>query len=68
MLPREPTDETDNIFRAENVLKRNVAIRQPARDVRRFYGLEGSMIVPSTSENDFSPSKTSEFVISFTFR
>ena len=44
VLPREQTNETGNVFRAENVLKRNVATRQPARDVgqvleRRFYAL-----------------------------
>ena len=32
-LPREPTDETDNVFERKKALKRNVATRQPARDV-----------------------------------
>jgi len=36
VLPREPTDETENVFRAENALKRNVTTRQPARDAGWF--------------------------------
>ena len=30
MLPREPTDEMDNVFEREKALKRNVATRQPS--------------------------------------
>ena len=33
VLPREPAAETDNVFEQKNALKRNVATRQPARDV-----------------------------------
>ena len=32
-MPREPTDETGNVFERKNAAKRNVATRQPARDV-----------------------------------
>jgi len=32
-LQREPTDDTENVFERKNAAKRNVATRQPARDV-----------------------------------
>ena len=33
VLPREPTVETGNVFERKDAAKRNVATRQPARDV-----------------------------------
>jgi len=36
-LPREPTHETENVFRAEKAFTRYVATRQPARDVARGF-------------------------------
>ena len=35
VLPREPANETENVFERKKAPKRNVATRQPARDVRR---------------------------------
>ena len=35
-LPREPTDETENVFERKKALKRNVATRQPARHVGKL--------------------------------
>ena len=37
MLPREPTEETENVFERKKALKRNVATRQPARFVRHGF-------------------------------
>ena len=40
VLPREPANETGNVFERKNALKRNVATRQPARFVGPFSRLK----------------------------
>ena len=36
MLPRKPAHETDDVFERKKALNRNVATRQPARDVGKL--------------------------------